>query len=76
MSWTPDSRWLVLSARESADEPFEIWLLSVETGERRRLLPRLKDLPRTTEVDFRGFRDAVFRPTGACSFSRGALEHL
>ena len=55
MSWTPDSRWLILSARESADEPYGIWLLSAETGERRRLLPRLESLPVTAEFDFGDF---------------------
>jgi Tol biopolymer transport system component/DNA-binding winged helix-turn-helix (wHTH) protein len=39
MSWTPDGRWLILSARESEDEPYGIWRVSTETGERRRLLP-------------------------------------
>ncbi len=37
MSWTPDSRWLVVSARESENEPYGIWLISAETGERRAL---------------------------------------
>ena len=39
ISWTPDAKWLVVSTRESPNEPYGIWLLSVETGERRRLLP-------------------------------------
>ena len=39
LSWTPDARRLVLSARESEDEAYGIWLLSTETGERHRLLP-------------------------------------
>ena len=37
--WTPDARWLVVSMRDSPNEPYGIWLLSVETGERHRLLP-------------------------------------
>jgi Tol biopolymer transport system component len=37
--WTPDAKWLVLSTRDSPNEPYGIWLLSVETGERHRLLP-------------------------------------
>jgi Tol biopolymer transport system component len=63
MSWTPDSRWLVLSARESADGPFEIWLLSTETGERRRLLPRLESRPRDAVYAF-GDVEASLSPDG------------
>jgi serine/threonine protein kinase len=63
MSWTPDSRWLLLSARESSDEPFEIWLLSAETGEHRRLLPRLEGLPRTADY-FIGDTASSLSPDG------------
>jgi Tol biopolymer transport system component len=63
MSWTPDSRWLLLAARESTDGPFEIWLLSAETGERRRLLPRLESHPRTVEHAF-GDNWASLSPDG------------
>jgi len=37
--WTPDGKWLVVSTRDSPNEPYGLWLLSVETGERHRLLP-------------------------------------
>jgi len=37
--WTLDGKWLVVSTRDSPNEPYGIWLLSVETGERHRLLP-------------------------------------
>jgi len=39
ISWTPDGKWLVVATRDSPNEPYGIWLLSVETGERHRLLP-------------------------------------
>ena len=39
LSWTPDARWLILSARESPDEPYSIWRVSVDTGELRPVLP-------------------------------------
>ena len=39
IAWTPDAKWLIVSTRESPNEPYGIWLLSVETGERHRLLP-------------------------------------
>jgi Tol biopolymer transport system component/DNA-binding winged helix-turn-helix (wHTH) protein len=50
LSWTPDSRWLVLTTRESPNEPFSIWRVSAETGERRRFLsPPLQKLPQNTD---------------------------
>ena len=78
MSWTPDSRWLVLSARESVDEPFGIWLLSVETGQRRRLLPPLQNLSGTADWAF-GDTASSLSPDGrvlvfARSFSTWNLE--
>jgi Tol biopolymer transport system component/predicted Ser/Thr protein kinase len=39
ISWTPDAKWLVVSTRDSPNEPYGLWLLSVDTGERHRLLP-------------------------------------
>jgi Tol biopolymer transport system component/DNA-binding winged helix-turn-helix (wHTH) protein len=45
ISWTPDSRWLILSARESVQEMCGIWRVSVETGERRRLIPPPEKMP-------------------------------
>jgi Tol biopolymer transport system component len=38
LSWTPDAKWLILSLRDSPTEPYAIWALSSETGERRRML--------------------------------------
>ncbi|HKQ74832.1 MAG TPA: winged helix-turn-helix domain-containing protein [Blastocatellia bacterium] len=35
--WSPDGKWLVLSDKASAEEPFSLFLLSPETGEKRRL---------------------------------------
>src|SRR6185436_6196075 len=37
LAWTPDGKWLVASDRSSDTAPSEIWLISPETGERRRL---------------------------------------
>jgi Tol biopolymer transport system component/DNA-binding winged helix-turn-helix (wHTH) protein len=37
ISWTPDGRWLAVADRDSAGEPRAIWLISIDTGERRRL---------------------------------------
>jgi eukaryotic-like serine/threonine-protein kinase len=45
ISWTPDSRWLILPARESVEEMYGIWCVSVETGERRRLIPPPEKMP-------------------------------
>lgn len=38
ISWTPDAKWLVVSTRQSPNEPYGLWLLSLENGERHRLL--------------------------------------
>ena len=37
VAWAPDSRTLVLADRVSADEPVSLFVLSLPTGERRRL---------------------------------------
>jgi len=37
--WTLDGKWLVVSTRDSPNEPYGLWLLSADTGERHRLLP-------------------------------------
>ncbi|MBO0719836.1 MAG: PD40 domain-containing protein [Blastocatellia bacterium] len=37
LHWSPDGKWLVLSDKSSAAEPFSLFLVSPETGERRRL---------------------------------------
>ena len=36
-AWSPDGNWLAISERDSETEPFALSLLSVETGEKRRL---------------------------------------
>ena len=35
--WSPDGKWLAVSDKTSAEEPFSIFLISPETGERRRV---------------------------------------
>ena len=37
LAWSPDSKWIALSIRESPEEPNGVFLLSVDTGERGRL---------------------------------------
>jgi Tol biopolymer transport system component/DNA-binding winged helix-turn-helix (wHTH) protein len=37
LAWTPDGKWLGAAGRFGPDGPSEVWLLSPETGERRRL---------------------------------------
>lgn len=37
LAWTPDGKWLAAAGRFEPDAPSEIWLLSPDTGERRRL---------------------------------------
>jgi Tol biopolymer transport system component/DNA-binding winged helix-turn-helix (wHTH) protein len=37
LAWAPDGQWLAAAGRFDPRDPSEIWLLSPETGERRRL---------------------------------------
>jgi Tol biopolymer transport system component/tRNA A-37 threonylcarbamoyl transferase component Bud32 len=37
LAWTPDGEWLVVTDRKADSEPLGLFLLSVESGERRRL---------------------------------------
>ena len=37
LGWSPDGKWLAITDRSSAEEPFGLFLLSIETGEKRRL---------------------------------------
>ena len=37
LAWTPDGRWLAAAGRFGPGDTSEVWLLSPETGERRRL---------------------------------------
>ena len=37
LSWSPDGKFLAVSDRTSPEEPFAIFLVSVESGEKRRL---------------------------------------
>ena len=39
LAWSADSKWLAVSARQSIAASAELFLLSAETGEMRRLLP-------------------------------------
>jgi len=56
LAWTPDSKWLVVSDRNTDSEPLALFLVSVESGERRRL----------TSAPERGFADSqpAFSPDG------------
>ncbi len=53
--WSPDGRWLVIS-KKTTNEPFGVFLLSVETGETRRLTTA----PAGVAGDFGG----MFSPDG------------
>lgn len=37
LAWSPDGNWLAFSDRDTVREPLALFLLSIETGERRRL---------------------------------------
>jgi serine/threonine protein kinase len=71
LSWTPDARWLAFPARNSPGGPHSIWVVSVDTGERRRLTS-----PRVAPDAF-GDTNAAFSPDGRMlAFSRGEKEEI
>lgn len=37
LSWSPDGKWLVISDKSSAEEPFSLYLLSPQPGEKHRV---------------------------------------
>jgi eukaryotic-like serine/threonine-protein kinase len=62
-TWSPDGNWLAISQKDSKTEPFALSLLSVDTGEKRRLTSP----PKKFFSDF----DPAFSPDGhSLAFSR------
>ena len=62
-AWSPDGNWLAISEKDSETEPFALSLLSVDTGEKRRLTSPPKQ--------FFGDFDPAFSPDGrSLAFSR------
>jgi len=57
LAWTPDGKSLVITDRNTDDEPWGLFLLSVESGERRRLTTapekRIEDLDPALSADGR-----------------------
>jgi eukaryotic-like serine/threonine-protein kinase len=37
LDWSPDGKYLAVADKESADKPFSVFLIAVETGERRKI---------------------------------------
>ncbi|MGC9973282.1 MAG: protein kinase [Bryobacteraceae bacterium] len=71
LSWTPDGKWLAFPARNSPGEPHSIWVVSVDTGERRRLT-----VPRVAPGAL-GDTSAAFSPDGRMlAFSRGEKDNI
>jgi Tol biopolymer transport system component/predicted Ser/Thr protein kinase len=63
ITWSPDGRWLVASTHDEARQPMALFLVSAESGEKRRLTSP----PRTISGDF----DGVISPDGrTLAFSR------
>jgi eukaryotic-like serine/threonine-protein kinase len=55
-AWSPDGKWLVVADKNSPEEPISLFLLSIETGEKRRLTsPPAKSI---------GDTDPAFSPDG------------
>lgn len=63
LSWSADGKTLAVVDKLSADEPFSVFLISVETGERRKLT--------TPPANYLGDRAVTFSPDGqTLGFSR------
>jgi Tol biopolymer transport system component len=56
VDWSPDGRWLVVPEKDSAESATALWLVSIESGERRQLTRP----PATTFGDYYG----AFSPDG------------
>ena len=66
LSWSPDGKWLAISDRDSANEPFNIYVVSIDSGRRQKLT----SAPPTALGDF----SAVFSPDGfRIAFSRSTV---
>ena len=66
LGWSPDSKWIAFSIRDSPAEPNALFLLSLETGERRRLT--------TPPPNSAGDGTPAFSPDGrTLVFSRGGV---
>ncbi len=69
LDWSADGKYLAFSDKESSGEQEGIFLLSIETGEKKRL-----SAPPSEGAPFRD-RKAVFSPDGqTVAFVRGALK--
>jgi Tol biopolymer transport system component len=69
MAWSPDGKWLAVPDKNSPEEPFSMFLLSVETSEKRRLT--------APPPHINGDRTPAFSPDGrTLAFSRSTLDTL
>ena len=69
LCWSPDSKWLLVADKESPDRPFGLFRLSVETGEKQRLIP-------PQERSFGDLSPAVSPDGRALVFSRWTRSHI
>src|SRR6266699_4658891 len=69
LAWSPDGNFLVISDRDSLTGPFALFLLSIETGEKRRLT--------SPPAQLSGDSSPAFSPEGrTLAFSRNTDSGL
>ncbi len=75
LSWAPDGKWLAFNSQDSPEEPSSIWVISIETGERRPLTKYLTTA-RAAEIPLGDYHPA-FSPDGhSLAFSRQLRDYV
>jgi Tol biopolymer transport system component len=74
--WTPDAKWLIVAMRESPNEPYGIWLISAETGERRRLFAPHAAALHPQEMDLGDFVGGLSPDGRVLAFARSVETYV
>ena len=75
LCWTPDAKWLAFSAPDSPQGPSGIWLIHVDTGERRRLTTFVTHSP-GAEVRLGDLSPSISPDGSALAFARQVKSYV